>query len=95
MSPHHATNPLDDSELIEMFRRQKRTGVPEGSFSKGKLTASDEGDLAFAVAADQRNRRIIIDFGKSVAWIGLDIETTQALIDLLEGKLQQLRGITH
>ena len=93
MTPHHGDELLRQSELLEMLKRQKETGLPEGSFSQGKLTPSDEGDLAYRIAADPRRQKIVIDFGKPVAWIGLDRESAEQLRDNLTTKLMELRGI--
>ena len=94
MSPHHAGEPISQSELMAMFKRQEETKLPEGSFSQGKLTPSDEGDLAYRIAADKVRQKIIIDFGKPVAWIGLDRESAEQLRDNLTARLMELRGIT-
>lgn len=93
-APHHAGDPMPQSELIEMLKRQQRTGLPEGSFSRGKMTPSDEGDLAYSIATDVKGQRIVIDFGKSVAWLGLDVESATTLRDQLTTRLMELRGIT-
>jgi len=95
MGPHHESNPMRHSELLEMFSRQERTGLPEGSFSKGKMTPTDEGDLAYRIAADKPHQKIVIDFGKPVAWIGFDIEAATELRDHLTSLLLELRGITN
>lgn len=43
---------------------------PTGSFPRGKLSADDEGGLRIAISTVDSTIRI--DFGKPVAWIGLD-----------------------
>jgi hypothetical protein len=43
-----------------------------GDYPEGKLTASDEGALQFAVG--ERDGNVIIDFGKPVAWIAMPPE---------------------
>jgi oligoribonuclease NrnB/cAMP/cGMP phosphodiesterase (DHH superfamily) len=42
-----------------------------GTFSKGRLDPSDEGDLKIGIAADKAARIVRMDFGKPVAWLGL------------------------
>jgi hypothetical protein len=44
-----------------------------GDFPRGKLNASDEGGLQLAIGV--KDRTVIIDFGKSVVWLGLDKRT--------------------
>jgi hypothetical protein len=48
----------------------------------------------FAVAADPQTRTILIDFGKPVHSLGLGTDEAQGLIDVLQKKLWELRGIT-
>lgn len=43
-----------------------------GQFPEGKLTSHDEGELRFAVGIALG--QVTIDFGKSVAWIGMSPE---------------------
>lgn len=47
---------------------------PTNEFPKGKLNEQDEGEIRIAIAADTKNKKVIIDFGKSVKWIGFDPE---------------------
>jgi hypothetical protein len=50
---------------------------PTGQFPQGHLNAADEGGLTFSISRE--NGKIIIDFGKPTAWIGLDKETALKL----------------
>jgi hypothetical protein len=43
---------------------------PTGDFPQGKLNADDEGALNIAIG--QESGCVRIDFGKEVAWVGLD-----------------------
>ena len=43
-----------------------------GNFPQGKLNEADEGELQLAVGA--KPGKVIIDFGKSVKWIGMEPE---------------------
>lgn len=55
-----------------------------GRFPHGKLSEHDEGEIAFAIAADPKNKKVLIDFGKPVALLGMTkaqaIELGQLLI---------------
>jgi len=42
-----------------------------GKFPKGKLCEADEGELRIRFAVDGSGN-VIIEFGKSVSWIGFD-----------------------
>lgn len=48
-----------------------------GDFPRGKLNAEDEGGLQIAVY--ERDKTVVINFGKEVVWIGLDKLTAIAL----------------
>lgn len=45
---------------------------PTGKFPRGKFNANDEGALQLGVA--HRDKTVIINFGKPIAWIGLDAD---------------------
>ena len=44
-------------------------------YPRGKLTDSDEGALTLAIGV--QDKTVIIDFGKQVAWLGLDAATAR------------------
>jgi hypothetical protein len=46
-------------------------------FPRGKLNEHDEGGLRIAIAV--QDKTVIVDFGTSTAWIGLDKATALAL----------------
>lgn len=52
-----------------------------GDFPRGKLNEGDEGALQIAVY--EQDKTIIIDFGKEVAWIGMDKATAKALANTI------------
>lgn len=52
-------------------------------FPRGKMSQDDEGALRIAIGI--KDKTIIVAFGTSVKWIGLDKQTATALAnDLLE-----------
>lgn len=61
-----------------------------GQFPRGKLNNNDEGELAIGIAI--KDRTIIIDFGKQVAWLGLDANTAEMLANNLIEKANQIRS---
>lgn len=71
MSPHHGKK-IDDEALGET-----------GDFPKGKLNEDDEGGLRFAVGSDIKTKKVLLDFGKPIAWIGLDPSDARRLAQLL------------
>lgn len=85
---HHG----DKSEIMQRFLDQVN-GKTKRQYSAGRMGAEDDGDLAFAIATDTRRSVIIIRFGKPVEWIGLGISDTERLIEQLEERLRELRGV--
>ena len=86
---NHAENPEQMRSLIEKF--QQEAGEPIGAtkrFPEGKLTNDDEGELRFAVST-QANK-IIVEFGKPVAWLGLTKELALQLSDILKQRASEL-----
>lgn len=61
-------------------------------YPRGKYTEDDEGEITFAIAADPRNRKVVIQFGKPVAWLGLDPEDAEALGRMLITKAHEASG---
>jgi hypothetical protein len=53
-----------------------------------KILPDDEGELTIAVYIKDQN--IVIHFGKSVKWVGLDVPATINLIQTLSEKLAAL-----
>lgn len=54
-----------------------------GTFPEGRISESDEGDLTLAVSRDDKNGVVIIDFGKSVSWIGLPPDRAAAFAEAI------------
>lgn len=54
---------------------------PTGRFPQGKANKHDEGELRFA--AGVRDGVVVLDFGKSVAWFGMDPDAAITLGELL------------
>lgn len=63
-----------------------------GSFPKGKLDDGDEGELQFAIAADSKTKKVLIDFGKPVAWLGLDPSDARNIAKALNEKADIAEG---
>ena len=52
-----------------------------GEFPQGKITEDDEGEIKLAVY--HRENKVIMDFGKSTAWIGFDAQQAGELASTL------------
>lgn len=55
---------------------------PTGNFPQGKLNSNDEGELALGITHDKG--KVIIDFGKPVAWIGFDPKQAKEIARMFE-----------
>ena len=58
---------------------------PTGEFSQGKLNKEDEGELQLGITTEKG--KIIIHFGKPVAWIGLDVKTASYLAEAIRARI--------
>lgn len=87
---HHSIQ--GDSELIRRFIDQQR-GTAKREYEHGRLSADDDGSLAYAIRVDDKHRSIVIDFGKHVTWIGLDMDSAIQLRDALTERIMYLQGI--
>ena len=85
MSHHSAEEQEAQSRLLQQFLNKAQE-----HHSDGRLNRQDEGDLAFAVAADPRNQVILIDFGKPVKWCGMNTKQARMLAQLLLDKADEL-----
>jgi len=102
-SSHHGDNKafVDHDKLMREFIEknpdslQKRfsdqlKGRAKPLFPEGKINDSDEGALAFRIAADPEKNIVVIDFGKQVTWMGLPKAEALGLADLLKAHAETL-----
>lgn len=52
-----------------------------GQFPLGKLTPSDEGELKLAIG--RKDGKVVLVFGKPVAWIGFTAEQAREIAQML------------
>ena len=62
---------------------------PTNDFPEGKMSEADEGGLRMAVGIE--DNRIILAFGKPVAWIGMDPAGARALAALLRSRAEEIQ----
>jgi hypothetical protein len=60
-----------------------------GKFPRGKFGQDDEGELRMAVGV--KDKTVMLDFGKPVAWLGLDADTAERLGKSLIDKAAEAR----
>lgn len=85
-------NNSNENELIERFlkQEQKDTPGPTGEFPNGQLNEDDDGELAITIVADKKDGVVILDFGKSTAWIGLAPDNVYALVEVMKEKAKEI-----
>jgi hypothetical protein len=57
-------------------------------FPRGKLNDEDEGELQIGVAV--RDRTVIVNFFKPIAWFGMDRATALALAENIRRKAESI-----
>jgi len=60
------------------------------NFPEGKLTEHDEGEIKFGITT--KDEKVILNFGKPIAWLGMTREQAEKLGRLL---IDKARGISH
>jgi len=85
--PEEASTPLL-RELIRSAQEDKLGAT--NIFPGGKLDASDEGELKFAIAADSSVQKVLFNFGKPVVWFGLTKAQALELADTLRLRANEL-----
>jgi len=79
---------IDD--LLSFQPWNKRLAGATGDFPQGRLNEDDQGGLRMAIAADPRNGVVRVEFGKPVAWLGLDKNTALALAESIRQNAERL-----
>lgn len=94
---HHGRDPFNEADVPEegarlrAMREHLLSSIgATGQFPDGKMHKSDEGELSFAVS--MRAGKIVVEFGKPVAWIGFLPDQAQELGMLLIKRAAQARG---
>ena len=73
----------------ELLKSLKEEGIgATGKFPEGKLNPTDEGEIRFAVAIE--NNKIVLHFGKPVAWLGCTKEQAMDIAKAIIEKAQIL-----
>lgn len=75
----HHSDEVNPPELQRIFSDIKRRFGATGRFPEGKLTEHDEGEIAFGVTHDPATGKVVMAFGKPVAWIGMSAAQARAL----------------
>lgn len=82
---HHGK---DETERMKELARQLELG-PTNHYPEGALNETDEGELKLAIGIE--DGKVVLNFGKPVAWIGLGWQQALALADRLGQMAAQVR----
>lgn len=94
---HHGSDEMSPEMQAKLgeLKKQLQAESPRfgatGKFPDGSLDKSDEGEIAFGVASHRG--KVIINFGKPVAWLGMDATQAAGLAALLLKHASQCRDI--
>lgn len=85
---HH--NPEQD-EAAQAFISELM-GRTERKWPQGRISGEDDGQTNYAIATDERNRIIRIQFTKPMNWLGLGIDEAKSLRKMLGEKITELEA---
>lgn len=78
-------DPLIDSlkgDIADMRRKHLQDAIgATGRHPEGKITPQDEGEIAFSITNTMG--KVVLNFGKPVAWVGLRPQDARQLAELL------------
>ena len=88
---HHSEQPMQSSPVdrVAIEAEILRLGAT-GQFPQGKIDKTDEGEIAIAIAIGHRQNKVIINFGKPVAWIGFDKKQALQIAESLRTHAEQI-----
>jgi hypothetical protein len=75
-----------EENLSQKFKEldKLRAKEPDGKLPPIRLTPQDQGDIRFSVGISMDKKRVVINFGKQIRWVGMNrnqaIEVGRALI---------------
>lgn len=84
MSLPHSRQPDEfrNSELFKQLQDQ-RDGTAVRKWPEGRISGSDDGEIAFEISSDSDANIVKVDFGKPVEWVGMPPKTAIELAQLL------------
>ncbi len=64
-----------------------------GKFPKGQISEDDQGELKVAMGVNLEHKRIMIDFGKEVSWLGLGADEARVFAQALLANISKLDSL--
>lgn len=81
---HHSSEPMGDSFRQQMEIEAQRLGLGATSrHPSGSMHSSDEGEIRMGIASDEKTGKVMLNFGKPVAWLGLNPEEAVGIAQAL------------
>jgi hypothetical protein len=80
-----------DPRILEAIERSKSVFGATGKFPEGHLSKDDEGEIQFGIT--NASGQVIINFGKPVAWLGMQPQQALAIADALVRHAKEARVI--
>ena len=93
---HHSSDPAMrdfDRQRMELAAQQMRLGAT-GRHPLPSVSPDDEGEIQMALSHDAGKRKVYLNFGKPVAWIGFSPEQAADLAEAILAQTRACRGIT-
>lgn len=81
---------FEDQEASRQRLQEQIDGRAKRTFSEGRIGATDDGDLAFAVGTHPDKPLVCIDFGKPVELVAMG---PQQAIELAQSLIKQSRKV--
>jgi hypothetical protein len=86
-----AADRLEGRETLDRVEFPPGLGAT-GEYPDGKFNAKDEGELNFAVGSDRKTGKVMMTFGKPVAWIGMRPKEALDMSDALRYHASKVRN---
>jgi hypothetical protein len=85
---HHSSEQPTSKTMQELLEKLKLGAT--GEHPQGQLDPTDEGELRIAVGV--KDGKVVVHFGKPVAWIGFDARQARALAELIRKRSYEAEG---
>ncbi len=92
---HHSDNPAmqdNDKQRMEIEAQQMKLGAT-GERPLPSVCHDDEGEIQMALSHDATKRKVYLNFGKPIAWIGFTPEEATDLGEAILAASRKCRGI--
>lgn len=93
---HHSSEPAfrdSDRQQMELAAQQMKLGAT-GRRPLPAVSTDDEGEIQMALSHDPEKRKVYLNFGKPIAWLGLTPEQASDIADTLREHALACRGIS-